>query len=529
MTSKNILFIMCDQLRFDYLGCYGHPHIRTPHIDALSKRGVRFDRAYVQSPVCGPSRISFYTGRYVRSHGATWNTVPLRVGEVTIGDHLNPLGMRTVLCGKSHVVADVAGMARLGIDPHSAAGQRIGQGGFEVWDRHDGVHPARGKKKPSHYNQYLNANGYPGSDPWEHWANAVQGDDGEALSGWSMRHLDKPARVKAEHSETAYMTDRAIEFMTSAGPTPWCLHLSYIKPHWPYVVPAPYHAMYGPDDVLPVNRHAQELDNTHPVLAAFQAQRFSREFSRPDVRERVIPAYMGLITQIDDHIGRLMAWLDASGHAENTLIVFTADHGDYLGDHWLGEKDLFHEASVKVPLIVVDPSRQADVSRGTVCHALVQAIDVLPTFVEVAGGVVPPHILEGQSLLPFLHQTSAPTQRPYVVSEYDYAYREARHLLGQTVRDARLQMIFDGTHKLINAPGYRPMLYDLQADPHELQDLGDLPGSQPAIARLLQHLTDWSLCHHAQITHSEAQVNAIAGSEEAAGIYIGYWDARADG
>jgi len=116
-----------------------------------------------------------------------------------------------------------------------------------------------------------------------------------------------------------------------------------------------------------------------------------------------------------------------------------------------------------------------------------------------------------------------------VVSEYDYAYREARHLLGQTVRDARLQMIFDGTHKLINAPGYRPMLYNLQADPHELQDLGTQPSSQTVIARLMQQLTDWSLCHHAQITHSEAQVNAIAGSEESAGIYIGYWDTRDDG
>jgi arylsulfatase A-like enzyme len=100
-AGKNILFIMCDQLRFDYLGCYGHPHLKTPNIDALAARGVRFDRAYVQSPVCGPSRMSFYTGRYMRSHGANWNGFPLRVDEPTLGDHLAELGMRTVLVGKT--------------------------------------------------------------------------------------------------------------------------------------------------------------------------------------------------------------------------------------------------------------------------------------------------------------------------------------------------------------------------------------------------------------------------------------------
>ena len=92
MTARNILFIMCDQLRWDYLSCYGHPHLQTPNIDALAARGVRFTRAYVQSPVCGPSRMSFYTGRYVASHGATWNGVPLKVGEMTLGDYLRPLG-----------------------------------------------------------------------------------------------------------------------------------------------------------------------------------------------------------------------------------------------------------------------------------------------------------------------------------------------------------------------------------------------------------------------------------------------------
>ena len=108
--TKNILFIMCDQLRFDYLSCYGHRRLFTPNIDALAANGVRFTRAYVQSPVCGASRMSFYTGRYVQSHGATWNGVPLKVGEMTLGDYLRPLGVRTVLVGKTHMRADREGM-----------------------------------------------------------------------------------------------------------------------------------------------------------------------------------------------------------------------------------------------------------------------------------------------------------------------------------------------------------------------------------------------------------------------------------
>jgi arylsulfatase A-like enzyme len=524
MRAKNILFIMCDQLRFDHLGCAGHPHLRTPNIDRLAARGVRFDRAYVQSPICGPSRMSFYTGRYVRSHGSTWNMVPLRVGEMNIGDHLNPLGMRTVLCGKTHMAADLEGMARLGIDPTSGIGAKVSECGFELWDRLDGLHPVKGRKKPQHYNRWLNERGYPGPDAWDHWANAVEGDDGEELSGWLMENADRPARVKAEDSETAYSTTRAIEFMESAGDDPWCLHLSYIKPHWPYVAPAPYHAMYGPEHVLPVVRSEAELADAHPLFAAWAKQRFNRVFARPGVRERVIPAYMGLIAQIDDEIGRLMAWLAETGRDRDTLIVFTADHGDYLGDHWLGEKDLFHEPSVRIPLIVVHPSAEADASRGTVCGAMVEAIDLLPTFVEAAGGTVPNHVLEGRSLMPLLRDPRAAWPRTHVFSEYDYSFRDAGKALGRPIADCRLQMVFDGRHKLVRATGFRPMLFDLATDPDELVDRGADPACRGVIEDLSVHLLEWATAHHNRVTFSDAQVARMAGSEFGVGILIGFWD-----
>ena len=130
---NNVLFIMCDQLRWDYLSCNGHPTLQTPNIDALAARGVNFTRAYVQSPVCGPSRMSFYTGRYMRSHGSNWNRYPLRVGEPTLGDALANLGVRSVLVGKTHMAADSEGMRRVGMDPESELGVLAAECGFEPY------------------------------------------------------------------------------------------------------------------------------------------------------------------------------------------------------------------------------------------------------------------------------------------------------------------------------------------------------------------------------------------------------------
>ncbi|SMF77763.1 Arylsulfatase A [Tistlia consotensis] len=524
--ERNVLWIMCDQLRFDYLGCTGHPHLETPNIDALAARGVRFERAYVQSPICGPSRMSFYTGRYVRSHGSSWNKVPLRVGEPTLGDHLAELGVRNVLVGKTHMKADLAGMARLGIDPASDLGVRIAQCGFEPFERDDGLHPDGPYDPDPPYDRWLRALGYQGDNPWEDWANSAEGPDGELLSGWLLEHADKPARVKAEHSETAYMTDRAMAFIEQAGADerPWCLHLSYIKPHWPYIAPAPYHALYDARHVLPVVRDEAERRDPHPVYARYLEERFSRAFARQGVRERVIPAYMGLIRQIDDELGRLFAFLKRRGLWERTLIVFTSDHGDYLGDHWLGEKELFHECSVRIPLIVVDPSPAADATRGSVSDRLVESIDLAPTFLEFFGGAAKPHVLEGRSLLPLLRDDGSAPARPFVVSEYDYAMRRARTDLGVPISDARLWMVFDGRWKYVHARGFRPLLFDLESDPDEFRDLGADPAFADQRARLHACLSDWALQGASRITLSDAEIARATDREVPAGILIGYWD-----
>ncbi|WP_424988122.1 sulfatase-like hydrolase/transferase [Microbulbifer sp. S227A] len=528
---RNILFIMFDQLRWDYLSCAGHPHLHTPHIDALAAEGVRFTRAYVQSPVCGASRMSFYTGRYVHSHGATWNRVPLKVGERTMGDHLRDAGMACWLVGKTHMKADDEGMAWLGIDRDSVIGARVEQCGFDIWERDDGMRPEGpdglydATYGAATYNEWLRGKGYDSANPWHDFANAGRHEDdpGQMASGWFLKNARKAAAIREDDSETPYMTSRAIEFMEQAGDTPWCLHLSYIKPHWPYIAPAPYHDMYGPEHVLPAARHPREQTEAHPVFRAFMQGRIGQAFSRDEVRDAVIPAYMGLIKQCDDQMGRLFAWLRETGRWDDTLIVLTSDHGDYLGDHWMGEKDLFHEPSVKVPLIIRDPGSEADATRGTTCDALVEAIDLAPTFLEVAGGEARPHVLEGRSLLPWLH-AETPEWRDFVVSEYDYSMNPGASKLARDPSSARLFMVADKRWKFMHAEGLRSQLFDMHEDPFEYVDLAESPAHADIVAMMYDRLAQWARRLSQRTTRSDAQIVAERGRSPTRGITLGVYD-----
>ncbi|MBU2983639.1 sulfatase-like hydrolase/transferase [Lentibacter algarum] len=524
--KKNILFIMFDQLRWDYLSCYGHKHLETPNIDWLASQGVRFNRAYIQSPICGSSRMSTYTGRYVHSHGASNNKVPLKVGEQTMGDHLRREGVDCWLVGKTHMEADAEGMARLGLEPDSVIGVRVAECGFDVFERDDGMKPEgpEGSYDPrgaQAYNEWLREKGYESDNPWHDFANSGLDAEGNVISGWFLKNSAYAANIDEPDSETPYLTTRAMDFMQSTD-APWCCHLSYIKPHWPYIVPEPYASMYGPEHVMPVVRSDSERQNAHPVFKAFQDTPVGQSFSREDVREAVIPAYMGLIKQVDDQMGRLFDWLKAEGRWDNTVIVLTSDHGDFLGDHWLGEKTFFFEPSVRVPLIIYDPSPDADATRGTVSDALVESIDLAPTFVEMSGGDVAGHILEGESLVPILHGARVESERDFVICEYDYSGAPLANRLGNSVEQAQMYMVADKRWKLIHfESGDRPMLFDLVADPDELNDLGESAEHAGAISEMYEKLHRWARRVSQRVTVSHDQILARRLQKSTKGIVIG--------
>ncbi len=457
------------------------------------------------------------------SHGSNWNNVPLKLGELTMGDYLRPLGLRTVLIGKTHFMADVEEMKRLGLDQASPDGILMGECGFEPYERDDGLHTQVGYDPNLSYNVWLRERGYESDNPWHDFANSAEGPDGEILSGWHMRNCHLPTRVREEHSETAYMTDRALAFMEEAGDKPWCAHLSYIKPHWPYMAPAPYHAMYGSNHILPAVRTEAERDAPHPVVAAFMRHEESENFQREEVRQNVIPAYMGLVKQIDDHLGRLFAAMEDQGRMDDTMIVFTSDHGDYLGDHWLGEKELFHDASTRIPMIVYDPDGAANATRGVTDDRFVEAIDLLPTFVDVLGGEAQPHRLEGRSLLPLLHGGKVDDWRDAAFSEGDYAWRHARLDLGLEPHEARSFMVRNERWKYIHYETFRSQLFDLTEDPDELVDLGESDAHAEVRAELHERLFTWLRARRSRTTLSDAEVAARTGSGKKRGYFIGVW------
>ena len=526
MTKRpNILFIMCDQLRQDYLSCYGHSTLDTPNIDSLAKRGVQFTNAYCQAPECAPSRASFYSGRYLSSHGVMGYEDATRLDEQMISDYLEPLGYRTAVVGKSHSFKKESELRRLGVDMNTAYAKASQHGGFEPYEAHEGHVVCSVAPNDHGYSNYLRSLGYDAANPWQSCANSSIAPNGEIHDGWKLRSARFPAAVSEEHSETAFITSRAIDFIAETEDRPWCLHLSYIKPHWPVIAPKPYHNLFGPSDVQPVVSNQIEIKHPHPVYQAFTQLEYSRTFCRNDVRETVIPVYMGLVKQIDDHLGRLFEVLEKRALVENTIIIFTSDHGDYLGDHGLGEKYLFHDASVKIPLIIAAPGVENDATRGMKRDELVEAVDILPTLIQLTSADTCHERLEGHSLLPLLElKATAANWREFAVSELDYSDQGVRNRLGLDADMCRAIMIKSHRWKYIHYWNLRPQLFDLHEDPNEFVDLGSMSEYKSICHMMDERLVSWqnSLKRRVGLAY-DCVLEQGPDRDEKNGFIIGRW------
>jgi len=237
----------------------------------------------------------------------------------------------------------------------------------------------------------------------------------------------------------------------------------------------------------------------------------------------VRPAYMGLIRQIDDWLGRLFDQLKKLGRFDDTLIFFTADHGDFLGDHWLGEKEMFYEEALRVPFIVYDPDPSADATRGTVDQRFVEAIDVVPTILAALDQPAYDHLVEGRSLLPLLRGGKTETWRDAVFSELDYSFREARLLLKRAPRDCRAMMVRTDRWKYVWWQDFRPMLFDLANDPRELRDLGANDSYADVRREMEARLDAWLKARKTRVTVDDAYVEARTATHKKHGIFFGVW------
>ena len=470
-TSRpNILWICTDQQRYDTIAALGNPHVSTPNIDALVRDGVAFERAYCQSPICTPSRASFLTGMYASSLHVNRNGNPSFPDfPPLISKRLADAGYTCGLIGKLHLT--------------SAYGR--------VEERRDDGYA---------YWQYSHA-------PRDDWAEGHDYADWVRAKGADLGELIKdPAGVPADLHQTTFCAEKTSEFIAANRDRPWLACVNIYDPHPPFNPPQTYRELFDPQSVNPPRfresdlaqqaklaaidfqsraRHPDDLDIQSPILPQTPASSLVEEATAGERDARtLIAAYYAMIKLIDDQIGRILDALEASGGRDNTIIIFTSDHGETLGDHGLIQKGCrFYEGLVRVPLIWSWRGAFAENQRS---RELVELTDIVPTLLEVCGLPIPDYIT-GKSLLPILTGgPSAGGHREFVRCEYI----DALDLPDATVAT----MYFEGKYKLVVYHNHQlGELYDLDEDPGEFADLWDSPSHQSLKLDLLQRSFDASM------------------------------------
>jgi arylsulfatase len=465
MPLPNILLIVTDQMRGDALGCAGNPAIITPTLDRLATEGTIFERAYCASMVCTPSRAALMTGRYPQNTGA-WNIgVSLREDEQTIADHFNALGYICAAAGKVHLRPQLRpGLTSPGEPEETSVRDRprARDGTFFGFDTHFVTEDS----KVGAYLDWLRTVA-------PQWVDNLTGDPGD-----STLH-EKGSILPPELHQTHWIVDRTIDVINQHDTTiPLFMFTSFVDPHHPFDAPRRYVDLY--DEMLPPEpvQQAGELD-LRPVHLRFQGTRGywpgggeEHGYSADEIRH-IIRNYYAMITFIDEQIGRILAALDARGMSENTLIVFTSDHGELLGDHGLIMKGPWpYECLTRVPMIMQGPGVPSN-SRVT---GLMENLDVLPTLLDLIDQPVP-YGIQGVSQVPAMRDPNI-TVRDSAITAYN---AQDRGINIKSLRTDRYKL------NLFGGEIYGE-LYDLDRDPHEHVNCFFDEAYQPIRAQMMERL-----------------------------------------
>ena len=444
-TPPNVLMIMADQLAPQYLGAYGHPVVKSPRIDALAQRGVLFESAYSNCPICAPSRASMCTGCYVGRIGAFDNGADFPSCVPTFMHHLRRAGYEVALSGKAHFI------------------------GPDQWHG---------------FQRRLTPEIYPAGFNWTpDWSLGAYHNPGTAvdqlrdagLCDWSMQlDYDEEVRFRALEALRDFARRR------DHGP-PFFLCASFTHPHEPFIITRRWWDLYGDDQIAPPAAPPVPLDEMHPYNRWLQVHHMVDVYPpREDDVQRARHAYYGMISYFDSLVGDLVDELERLGLAQDTVVVLTADHGEMLGEHGMWFKRTYFEPSVRVPLIFAGADR---VASGRRVQETVSLVDLMPTLLEIAGlddrEEIEPD-LDGDSLCGFLSGESWPW-KDHALAEY---YSEG------VLRPMR--MAVSGRLKYVHVHGEADQLFDLAHDPHELANVLDQPAYADRLARLrrLVH-ADW--------------------------------------
>lgn len=488
---KNVLLIVVDQWRGDTLPMLGH-HVRTPNIAALAAEGVTFARHYTQAVPCGPGRASLLTGLYMMNHRAVQNTVPLDARHTNVAWEVRRAGYEPALVGYTTTTPDPR--TTHPNDP------RFTTLGADM----DGWRPVGswGLKMEAYFAWVASKGALP-ADPWDIWMP-------QGLQAHEIGATARPSAIPKELSDTTWFTDRALEYLHGTGDKPWFLHLGYYRPHPPFAAPAPYHDMYDPADSPAPIRAATATDEgrQHPMLQFYLDTVSRAKFFRNgrglgrDMDEAEVcqmrATYYGLMSEVDDQLGRVFQFLKDTGQWEDTLIVFTSDHGEQLGDHHLLGKLGYFDQSYHIPMIVRDPDASANATRGTIVDRFTEAVDAMPTMLDWLRLPVP-RACDGRSLLPFVREGGAPADwRTEVHYEYDFRnvfYSQPETQLGLAMDESSLAVVQDEHYKYVHFAALPPLFFELDKDPRQLRNVAQEPEYAGLVLQYAQKMLDWRLRH----------------------------------
>ncbi|MBM1219999.1 sulfatase-like hydrolase/transferase [Ponticoccus sp. SC2-23] len=470
MTDRqNVLFVVFDQFRADCLFGDLAPHVELPTLRALMKESVSFSNNYTVCAPCGPARASLLTGQYAMNHRSVRNGTPLRHDTPNLATELRKAGRLPLLYGYTDSAQDPRTLPPA--DPRLTSYEEV-MTGFEEVVRQ----------------RFEDAGG-----PWiSHLVRKGYKLSRETIFRPVGPEIDDPALYDAADSDTAFLTDATLSDLLLRPPG-WVAHLTYIRPHPPFVAPEPYNRMFD-KDTMPAPRDTRD---NHPFLAPARAYQsmtsvvkgFDNRAEDADAVARIRSVYMGLAAEVDEHLGRVIAFLKQTGQYENTLIVVTSDHGELLGDFGCWGKSHYYDAAFHTPLIIRAPGHEAQA--GTIRDEMVESIDITPTILDLLGVDIPDS-MDGRSLRPFLEGTCPDDWPDYSYSELDFGnpIKPTRFEteLGIGPDEANLAILRERDHTLVQfGAALPPILFDKTAA-GEAADVSHTPGAAETILRMTQKM-----------------------------------------
>lgn len=460
--KKNLLFIMTDQQRYDALSIAGNTVLETPNLDRLAKQGAWFKNAYTPCAVCAPARSSILTGQTVENTGMRTNDRAYFYQEDglmtahTFDEILTENGYHCEYYGKWHSQTSHTKVYRNPKQTSKNGNSVFAHGGQNhVYMDYINEHVPVRKLKPGELYDTFTKRPYK-TDPLDKY-HGMSSEEFEKVNPERIQpDLHGQLMVPKEHSFTAFQAKEAIEAIERLKDTVFSITCSFHFPHAPMLPPKPYYGMYPAENMVPPVSINDNMENS-PYRNANGRLGLS-EYSDPEKIKYMISNYYGLVKEIDDWIGEILATLDKNGLSENTLVIFTSDHGEMLGAHGLREKNIFYEESSHIPLFIRFPG---EISENTIVNGYVSLVDLFPSILDYLR--IKEHPSDGESLRDLIEGKQT-NHGKYVVTEWDYRGDiESNYMI---VKDGwKLIIPYSKESKVINA------MYDLNTDPHELNNL----------------------------------------------------------